>query len=108
MAGLDAWLGGGTETQSQPVLVMGREGMGKTWAVLDWLQSRLDQLPMVVLAPSSSISTPISDRAAFIEFIARCLRDLDEDSGRDQTFWESRIVRLLRRPANEGPVLVLL
>ena len=107
MAGLDAWEGAAEGRQDQPALVIGREGTGKTWAVVDWLQLRLDRLPIVVLAPSRSLATPISGRSTLIAFIAQCLRDLDHGSERGEAFWEGRVRRLLGRPAEEKPVFLL-
>ena len=103
---LDAWHAA-IETENQPLLVTGREGTGKTWAVLDWLYSRLDQLPIVVLAPSSSIPTLLPNRSALIDFVALCLRDLDSDSARNPEFWKSRARQLLRRTTDKGSVLTL-
>lgn len=103
---LDVWHAA-SGAEKQPVLVTGRDGTGKTWAVLDWLQSRLDRLPITILAPSSSIPTSLSDRSALIDFVARSLRDLAADSARDLAFWEGKARRLLRRTADRGPVLTL-
>ena len=38
-----------------PALVVGQEGMGKTWSVMDWLQASRDKLPIVVLAPAAGV-----------------------------------------------------
>lgn len=107
MAGLDAWDLGALGSRDEPALVVGREGMGKTWAIVDWLQSRLDRLPIIVLAPSSALGAPITGRPALIAFIARCLRDLDRASERGEEFWEARVRRLLERPVEEGDILML-
>ena len=107
MAGLDAWDLGAVGSPVEPAVVVGREGTGKTWAVMDWLRSRLDRLPIVVLAPATALGTPIQGRSALVAFIARCLRDLDDRSERGEEFWKARVERLLRRPIEEGPVLML-
>ncbi|MYA68056.1 MAG: hypothetical protein F4Y22_12515 [Gammaproteobacteria bacterium] len=107
MAGLDAWDLGAVGSRDEPALVVGREGMGKTWAVIDWLQSRLERLPIVVLAPSTVLTAPIAGRSALVGFIARLLRDLDQATERGDEYWEARVTRLLQRPANEGAVLML-
>ena len=107
MAELDAWDIGELGSRDEPALVVGREGMGKTWAVIDWLQARLDRLPIVVLAPSTTLGAPITGRSALVAFIARCLRDLDRASERNEEFWEGRVARLLQRPRGEGAVLML-
>ena len=107
MAELDAWDCEARKGRNQPAVVLGREGRGKTWAIVDWLQSRLEQQPIVVLAPSNSITTPMSERSSLIDFITRCLRDLDHGVDRDRAFWEGRVQVLLRRPVAEGPVFTL-
>ena len=86
---------------------MGLEGMGKTWVVADWLQSNLERLPIVVLAPSASLETTISGRTEIVAFLAHCLRELDQTSYKDESFWEIRVNRLLSRPKSDGPVLIL-
>ena len=107
MAGLDAWDLGAVGSPIEPAVVVGREGTGKTWAVVDWLRSRLDRLPIVVLAPATALGTPIRGKSALVAFIARCLRDLDHTSERGEEFWEARVTRLLRRSVEEGAVLML-
>ena len=47
-------------------------------SAIDWMQSRLDQLPILILAPSSSIGDGISSRSDLIGFFARYLHDLTE------------------------------
>ena len=82
--------------------LVGRDGVGKTWAALDWLQSRLDRLPIVVLAPSSALGSAHPDDSDPVNFIARYLHEI---SGvRDVSYWEERVPRLLSRPADEGSV----
>ena len=101
--GLDAWWNG-TETTGVGALV-GRDGVGKTWAAIDWIQMRLDHLPILVLAPLSSIGDGIRDRTDLVRFLARYLHDLT--AVRTQEFWEIRVHRLLKRPPEEGGVFVL-
>lgn len=85
--------------------LVGREGVGKTWLAIDWLQSRLVRLPIIVLAPSSAIGNGIASRTDLIRFIARYLHDI---SGvRNEPFWERRVRRLLERPAAEGPAFII-
>ena len=100
---LDAWLG--TTSKEQVGAVVGRDGIGKTWMVIDWLQLRSESLPIIVLAPSSSIGNIIANRSDLIKFIARYLYEITQV--RNQRFWEQRIRRLLKRPVDEGPVFLL-
>ncbi|MXW87341.1 MAG: hypothetical protein F4Z55_16175, partial [Boseongicola sp. SB0667_bin_21] len=100
---LDDWFDG-TDDGSIVALV-GLDGVGKTWAALDWLQSRLDQFPIVVLAPSSAIGFADPPTSGPINVIARYLREVSEI--RDVSYWEQRVRRMLRRPTAEGPAFLL-
>ena len=105
MAQLDDW--DAKSDLCDPAIVFGPEGTGKTWASLDWLQSRLAGLPIVILVPSSSITKPITSRSGLIELLARCLLDLDTKVERNHAYWEMRVKRLLRRPLREEPVFLI-
>ena len=100
---LDAWLEGPDD--SAVAALVGLDGVGKTWAALDWLQFRLDRLPIVVLAPSSAIGSAEPARTDPLNFIARYLHEVSQV--RDVSYWEQQVRRLLTRPANEGPVFLL-
>jgi len=90
-----------------PAAVVGREGVGKTWAALDWLNDRQAEMPIVIVVPSSAVAGIASvSRAAVKQFIGERLCELTEV--RDPEHWQMRFDRLLRRPAEEGPVLTLL
>ena len=90
-----------------PAIVVGLEGMGKTWVSIGWLHSRLQELPIVIAVPSSSIVGPVEGRSDLVALIARHLRNLDHGVERDQAYWEQRVRRLLHRPSTEGPILLL-
>ena len=99
-ARLDDWFDG-SDGGAVGALV-GRDGVGKTWTALDWLQFRLDRLPIVVLAPSSALGSAHPENSDPVNFIARYLHEI---SGvRDVSYWEERVPRLLSRPADEGSV----
>ena len=102
---LDAWLDASDE--GTVGALVGLDGVGKTWAALDWLQLRLDRLPIIVLAPSSALGSTGTDTAhvALVNFIARYLHDISEV--RDVSYWELRVRRFLARPADEGPGFLL-
>ena len=100
---LDAWFDGSQE--GAVGALVGLDGVGKTWAALDWLQFRLDRLPIVVLAPSSTLGNTHPTRSDLVSFIARYLHQI---SGvRDVSYWENRVPRVLARPADEGPAFLL-
>ncbi len=88
-------------------LIVGGEGMGKTWVAFSWLHEELDQLPIVILVPSSSIGGPIAGYDALIELLAGGLRDLDRSVVRELEYWKRRVVRLLQRPAADGPAFLI-
>ena len=67
----------------------------------------LEELPIVIVLPSSSIVGPITGRSDIVALIARHLRNLDHDVERDEAYWEKRVRRLLHRPNKDGPVLLL-
>ena len=94
-----------TETGRMAALI-GRDGVGKTWAVIDWMQSSLHQLPILIIVPSSSIGDRISSQSDLVNFLARCLHDLTDV--RTTLFWEQRVRQLLKRPTEHGPVFLLL
>ena len=100
---LDAWVEGPDE--GAVGALVGRDGVGKTWTALDWLQSRLDRLPIIVLASSSALGRGTHSDNDPAHIIGGYLREI---SGvRDVAYWEQRARRLLARPTDEGPVFLL-
>ena len=99
---LDAWfLTSGSE---RPAVLAGLEGVGKTWVALDWLQSRLERLPIVVVAPASEVGNrSITSRHDLIRFVAGRLSQHNPATTRDPAYWERRVERILKRPVEEGP-----
>lgn len=95
-----------SETIDAPAAVVGWEGVGKTWATLDWLTDRSDNLPIVLVVPSGSVAgfTSVS-QASLKGLIADRLYELTQV--RDQEHWRKRLDRLLRRPIEEGPLLTI-
>ena len=100
---LDAWFDG-SDGGAVGTLV-GLDGVGKTWAALDWLQFRQDRLPIIVLAPSSALGNAEVVSNDPLHLIARYLHDILEV--RDISYWEQRVRRLLTRPVHEGPAFLL-
>ena len=100
---LDDWWSD-TETGQMAALI-GRDGTGKTWTAIDWMRSRLERLPILIPAPSSSVGDGISSPSDLINFFARYLHELTDV--RTKPFWEQRVRRLLKRPPDEGPVFLL-
>lgn len=81
--------------------------MGKTWAVVGWMIGRAEDLPIVVIAPSAAVAGLQSASEAGVKrLLAERLQELSPQ--RDRDFWLRRLDRLLERPADERPGLVLL
>lgn len=101
----DAWWKG-RAVEDAPLAVIGREGVGKTWTVLQWLVERADDQPLVLVIPSSAVAGIGSvSNAALKRFIAERLYEMTE--ARDPQHWQLRFDRLLRRPSAEGPILTI-
>ncbi len=102
---LERWWSGAAR-EVAPVAVVGPDGVGKTWATLDWLVDRQKELPIVLAVPSSAAPDlgGIS-KAAVKQFLADRLYDLA--GVRDRDYWLRRLDNLLKRPPDEGPVLTV-
>lgn len=103
---LDRWWTG-RAAQDAPAAVVGWQGSGKTWASLQWAMDNLDEQPLVLVVPSSAVAGlgPVS-KPGLKRFIGERIYDLTES--RDGSHWQLRFDRLLKRPAEEGPVLTLI
>ncbi|MFD9900962.1 hypothetical protein [Mesorhizobium sp. NPDC059025] len=89
-----------------PAAIVGSDGVGKTWAVLDWLNSKREDLPITLVIPASMVSgTRVSSSSDMRRFIADLLVDITKV--RDHEHWTARLNKLLHRPADDGPVLTL-
>ena len=94
----------GAAKEGAPIAVVGPDGVGKTWATLDWLIDKQGELPIVLLVPSSAA---VELRGASETALKVLLADrLYELTGvRDRDHWLHRLDNLLKRPREEGPVL---
>lgn len=102
---LDEWWSAHSATAS-PACVTGLFGVGKTWAVTDWLIERASQLPVTLLIPASAVGG--RDLGSVYEvksFLAERL--LEVTQVRDAAHWRARLERMLLRPATEGPILLI-
>lgn len=105
-AALDSWWHGPQATDA-PAVVVGSDGVGKTWAVLDWMCDRAEQLPIVLVVPSSAATVHLSvSQAGISEFLADRLYEVAQV--RDRNHWRRRLERLFKRPADEGPAIAVL
>jgi hypothetical protein len=94
------------EKVESPAALVGREGVGKTWAVVDWANDHLSDLPILLMVPASAASGILTTSPTdIIRFLARQLHDLCRV--RDEAYWVQRVERLLKRPSENGPVFVV-
>jgi hypothetical protein len=88
------------------VVVVGKEGTGKTWACVDWLANNLSELPIVLLVNASfAHGINASNEPEIVELIADQLHKLSDV--RNLEFWKERVKRFLARPVDGGPRLLL-
>lgn len=103
-SGLEAWW---LSDSRSVAVVFGAEGMGKTWATVQWAKESLNALPIVLMLPSSAFKELRGlTHASILEFLGTALHDLNPGTAR--TYWHARIERLLQRPLEEGAALFIL
>ena len=94
------------ELNDSPAAVIGWEGTGKTWATLNWLVGSDTRQPAVLVVPSSAVGTNVTfSESNLKQFLAERLHDVT--GVRESTHWLRRLDRLLKRPADEGPILTI-
>lgn len=103
IADLDTWRDGDV---SVPALVVGEEGMGKTWATLGWLLGEANggTIPLVIPSGAMPVRTRLT-AADVMNLIGAGLHEVTDV--RDRDFWSTRAGRMLLRPLEEGPVFTL-
>ena len=106
LEGLNGWWQGGS-CNDAPAAVVGFEGTGKTWTVLDWLVDGKAEQPVVLIVPSSAVTarSGISE-SSLKQLLAGRLREMS-GAIQDPEHWYRRLDRLLKRPLNEGPILTI-
>lgn len=103
-AQLDGWRDFGA--QDAPAVLVGEEGMGKTWAGVGWLEANLASLPAVVVVPSGMVTATAGTAAGLLHLLGVRLHEIT--GTRDAAFWSARVDRMLRRPAGEGATFLLM
>ncbi|MCO7464252.1 hypothetical protein NJF45_20335 [Stenotrophomonas maltophilia] len=100
-----AWLAS-PSAKGSPLCVIGSEGVGKTWATIDWLEQVEDQLPITLVVPSSAMPglTKIN-KTGLTQFLGERLHELTRV--RDAAHWRGRVDQLLLRPPSEGAAFVV-
>ena len=103
---LNAWWRGPAKDDA-PAAVVGLDGVGKTWATLEWLIDSQDQQPILVIIPSFAVAAGTSDvsETGVKKLLAERLSEITKV--RDSDHWFRRLNYLLKRPVDEGPVLTV-
>ncbi|MCI9868646.1 hypothetical protein RHIZ_22055 [Rhizobium skierniewicense] len=102
---LDQWWTSGS-TGGAPAALVGLDGVGKTWAGLNWLAENLNRQPLVLTIPSSFIgNTRMTSGTGVRRLLAELLFELTEIRSVDH--WILRLNRLLLRPSGEGPLMTI-
>jgi hypothetical protein len=102
---LDSWWIGRAR-EDVPAAVVGFEGVGKTWATMDWLVARRDSQPIVLIVPASAVAgLSTASEISVRDFLADQLYGLVKV--RDRDHWVRRLDCLLKRPSHEGPVMTV-
>lgn len=101
---MDSWWANNSDV---PLGILGLEGVGKTWAATSWLVENNQELPIVILIPSSTSSklNQVTE-SSIIEFISERLASFTA-CRRGAEYWFKRTQFLLDRPIEEGPAFVL-
>lgn len=90
-----------------PAIVTGLEGVGKTWAALDWTRQSCDHLPIILLVPAGTFASGHDVSVGGIQhLLAESLRKSTK-STLSIGYWQTRVARLLARPIIEGPTFFL-
>ncbi len=97
----------GPARHDAPAVVMGLEGVGKTWATLDWLLETKIKQSVILTIPSSAVvgNLRLSD-TDLRRLLAERLYALTHERGPNH--WHRRLDRLLKRPEHEGPAFTIL
>lgn len=102
---LDHWWSGSARGDA-PVVVMGRNGVGKTWSTLNWLVENQSEQPVILTIPSSAVAGNLAaSDTDFKRFLAERLYALTDIRSPDH--WHRRLDRILKRPGHEGPSITV-
>ncbi|HEY8272840.1 MAG TPA: hypothetical protein VIG33_18245, partial [Pseudobdellovibrionaceae bacterium] len=103
---LNSWWQGEARNDA-PAAVVGLDGVGKTWATMDWLVNNKNEQPIILIVPSSATPQMLSSisEISVKEFLANCLYQVT--GVRNSEHWLRRLENLLERPETEGPVLTV-
>ena len=92
--------------ECKPAVVLGEEGTGKTWAVMDWLAHQIDGNSMPIVLPFSASAEPISSGETIEDLLPKLLAKWT--GAGDSVFWTKRLERWLNvEGARSQPLLLI-
>ena len=102
---LDHWWRGPARVDA-PAVVVGLEGVGKTWATLNWLVETKREQPVILTIPSSAMVGNLGASDTDLKrFLAERLYALTDVRSPDH--WHRRLDHILSRPGHEGPAITV-
>lgn len=93
-------------SKDAPAIMVGYDGVGKTWATLDWIVANLPILPITIILPSSAMADIGSPSISSMLKVLGA-RMTEVTGVRDVDHWSRRARKLLERPPVEGAALTI-
>lgn len=102
---LDSWWASVASGELPRAVVLGEEGVGKSWAAMGWIKQRLaDDATMVI--PISCATEAIAPSETLETLLPRVIAA--RTGVRDAEFWQRRILRWLSGSARSPSILIVL
>jgi hypothetical protein len=95
-----------TSSLSAPkhAVVLGEEGIGKTWAVMGWIADQIQSAIMPIVLPFSATAESISNGETIESFLPKLL---EKWTGFPNQVWSERLRRWLADPSTEKPFFLI-
>lgn len=97
---LDEWWNNSQETV---VLVHGKEGRGKSWAVFSWLHRNIQILPLLVVIPAQNLSSQEIQTE-----LAKAIKQYVHSTDKNEVFFQKKIQRIQNNSADGVSFLLVI
>lgn len=101
---LDGWWESGMCSRRRAV-VLGEEGVGKSWAVMDWVADGIQAGAMPLVLPFSANPFPLRSHDTIESVVPRLLLQWSERGTEKR--WTARLHRWIRNHAGERPLILV-
>ncbi len=91
---------------STPVVVLGEERTGKTWAVFDWVAGRIDRGDMPLTLPLAAVAEELTSAGSFDKLLPKLLAKWIGVG--EEVFWKRRLDRWMSNQATARPLFLLI